>query len=174
MEEELEEEEAVQDPPAEVEETAPSPPRPVRVTELQRLAYTVRQIDNEVSIVPVGAYLVTDSKAVIQDSSFRGLPYPAALSLGSWRHFRPPTDPERLLILAGGAAAHQSEFLDKLDFDSPSGSWVIREDLSAQAVIIRSLLWQGYSAYHIPGTNYFGGAYFGNGSRTDDLAFLLF
>ena len=161
-------------PPEEDEEPAPPPVRPVRVTELQRLAYTVKLIDQETSIVPAGAYILTETGAVIPDSTFRGLSYTDSLTKSAYLHFRPATDPAKLRTIAGDAATYQSQFLDSIDDDTPAGCWVVRTDAGANATILRSLLWPGYSAYHIPGTSSFGGAYFGPGNRNSDLAFLLF
>ena len=167
-------EEDANPPPAgeEDEEPAPPPVRPVRITELQRLAYTVKLIDHETSIVPAGAFILTESGAVVPDSTFRGLTYNQALSKGSYLHFRPAADPAKLKIIAGNT--YQFNFLDTIENDTPAGSWVVRTDAAANACILRSLLWPGYSAYHIPDTSVFGGAYFGNGIRNSDLAFLLF
>jgi radial spoke head protein 9 len=139
--------------------------KPLRITELQRLSYVVKSIDFETSAVPVGAYIVNDDHFVISDSTFRGLSYSDAKSLNHWAHFRAPVD-------AAKAEALQA-FLDPLTDDKPNGAWSIRSDAAANAVVVRSLLWPGYAAFHIPGTPHFGGAYFGDGRRNNDLAFLL-
>ena len=39
--------------------------------------------------------------------------------------------------------------------------------------VLRSLLWPGLVAFHAPGTAKFGYAYFGNGTKNLDLAFML-
>jgi radial spoke head protein 9 len=40
-------------------------------------------------------------------------------------------------------------------------------------VVLRSLLWQGYVFFHVPGTRSYGSCYFGNGEKNLDLPFML-
>ena len=137
----------------------------LRITELQRLSYVVKSIDFETSAVPQGAFILNDDNALIADSTFKGLGYSDAKNIKHWSHFRKPVDVAK-------AEALKTPF-DSLTEDKPNGCWTIRGDAAANAVVIRSLLWPGYSAFHIPGTALFGGAYLGDGRRNNDLPFLL-
>ena len=150
---------------------AANPPKPLRISELQRLAFVVRQMDHETALVPKGAFEVTDSRNVISSGNFRGLSFNESRSLSNYRHLRPASEPERLR--AQDEAVHMTEFLDGPEEDTPSGCWVMREDAVSGAVSWRSLLWPGYAAFHIPNTFHYGGAYIGNGVRNSDLAFML-
>ena len=58
------------------------------LTELDRLAATVREIDRACFAVPRGALKYTPLNQVLQNEAFRGLPRDSAFSLDGWVHFR--------------------------------------------------------------------------------------
>ncbi|KAF4666138.1 Radial spoke head protein 9 [Perkinsus chesapeaki] len=162
-------------PPEGEEENAPVP---LRVTDLKRLAEVVPRIDAETSVVPAGAHCMTDSFKIVDSVAFKGLSYADASSISSFRHFRPSSDATALRALVADDAAFMtaSNFLDNVDEDSPKGAaWVLRPNVSVLqgATVLRSLVWPGYTAFHVPGSTLYGGAYLGNGIRNSDLAFML-
>ena len=61
---------------------------PKHLTELDRLAATVREIDRACSAVPRGALKYTPLNQVLFNEAFRGLSRDDAFSLGGWVHFR--------------------------------------------------------------------------------------
>ena len=63
--------------------------------------------------------------------------------------------------------------MDGLEADTPIGGWSMQLDSSKTVNVIRSLLWPGYYAYHVLGTNEFGGVYIGDGVKNKDLPFML-
>lgn len=53
------------------------------------------------------------------------------------------------------------------------GCWTITRDGVSNLVTIRSLLWPGFTSYHVANSNNFGYAYFGFGEKNNDLGFML-
>jgi len=143
------------------------------LTELQRLAQVIQEIDFDTAAVPKGAYALNEAHVVVPSSDFRGLGHSEAMCIDNFVHFRPPVSVACLRANAQTDAQFYSNFLDPLKDDLPKGCWAVREDPSVSLVTLRSLNWPGYVAYHIPGTNRFGGVYFGYAQKCRDLAFIL-
>jgi radial spoke head protein 9 len=156
---------------AEEEETE-AEPKPV-LREAQRLAYLVALIDEDTAVVPAGAYVLNDMHDVSPGLGFKGLSWDEATDTKNYQHFRPAKDVGALRVAAKDDVEFHSRFLDTLDADVPSGSWVTRVDATQSFVSMRSLLWPGYVAYHAPGTRFFGGMYIGTCEKSLDLPFLL-
>lgn len=53
------------------------------------------------------------------------------------------------------------------------GSWSVQCDNGGTAVVLRSLKWLGFAAYHVPDTPKFGYIYYGTGEKNMDLLFML-
>jgi len=146
---------------------------PPSLTELDRLSQVVQEIDFDTATVPKGAYALNEAHMVVPSSDFKGLGLTEAKLLASYCHFRAPTSVACLKALARTDVEFYSNFLDPLKEDLPKGCWAVRQDPSQQQVTLRSLNWPGYCAYHIPGSNKFGGLYFGYGQKNRDLPFIL-
>lgn len=144
-----------------------------KLTEADRLAQAVQEIDFDTSAAPRGAFKLTESHRVVPSANFRGLGVTESTQLGSYVHLRPPTSAAALRALARSDAAFYGDFLDPLDGDLPKGCWAVRRDPSTQSATLRSLIWPGYVAYHAPGTDRFGGLYFGDAQKSRDLPFIL-
>mmetsp|Transcript_21201 Transcript_21201/g.60602 ORF Transcript_21201/g.60602 Transcript_21201/m.60602 type:complete len:281 (-) Transcript_21201:20-862(-) len=157
--------------PAELPEGAAA--AAAELTEAHRLAQAVHEIDFDTAVVPKGAFVLNEANAVVRNSDFRGLTPPAAGRLAGYAHFRPPASVAALRAHARSDAEFFSEFLDPLEGDLPRGCWAVRQDTTAGLVTLRSLVWQGYTAYHIPETTKFGGAYFGYAQKSSDLPFTI-
>jgi len=140
--------------------------------EEHRLAYTINMIDHDTFTVPKGAYLVEPGRKVVANYAYSGLSSTDALLLSSYFHFRPAEGfaaknaNKRGLVGAG-------EFLDSLADDVPKGSWSVKANESSTGVIVSSLMWPGYFFYSLVDSNGYGGAYFGNGLKNEDIAFML-
>lgn len=143
------------------------------ITEAHRLAQSVLDIDMDTAVVPKGAYVLNESNQVMQSSTFKGLAFSAAEDLASYVHFRPAADVTKLRALAADDVQFYNSFFDPLTGDLPKGSWSMRTDTSYSHVVLRSLVWPGYSAMHIPGTPKFGGLYIGHALKNKDLPFLM-
>eukprot|EP00439_Symbiodinium_sp_Y106_P049518 s1503_g6.t1 len=144
------------------------------LTELDRLALLVQEIDFDTATVPKGAYSLNEAQVVVPNSAFRGLEPAKATLLQNYVHFRPPASVVSLKAQASNDLEFQSNFLDSLADDLPKGCWAVRQEPEKSGLVtLRSLMWPGYSAFHVPGTGKFGSVYFGYASKINDLAFLL-
>lgn len=147
--------------------------KPRRLTEADRLAQVIQEIDFDTAVVPKGAHALNENHAVIPNRAFKGLGLTEAKDLRRYVHFRPPANVASLRALSRSDVQFYSDFLDPLECDLPRGCWALRRDHSVALITVRSLLWPGYTAFHIPETVKFGGLYFGYGLKERDLPFLL-
>jgi radial spoke head protein 9 len=161
--------------PAEAADTPAedAPPAPPPLTEADRLSQVVQEIDFDTAAVPKGAYALNEAHQVVLSTDFKGLGLTEARVLTNYVHFRPPTSVASLRALARTDVQFYKSFLDPLAEDLPKGCWASRQDPSVSLVTLRSLMWPGYCAYHIPGSTKFGGLYFGYGQKNQDLPFIL-
>lgn len=125
------------------------PPKPF--TELDRLAYVVRSIDQECASLPVGALKLTPTHQLRYNETFKGLSMTEAVKLQNYQHFKPAATEEKLdfickkatartifvnfFYLARGEAVFAYDFLDPLTTDLPKGCWSIHTDSSKTEVI---------------------------------------
>jgi radial spoke head protein 9 len=147
--------------------------KPPKLTEADRLAQVVQEIDFDTAVVPKGAYALNEAHVVVPSGDFKGLSMAEASSIQKYVHYRPPTSVASLRAQAGSDMHFFSNFLDPLESDLPKGCWSIRQDPACSFVNIRSLLWPGYIAFHVPTTTKHGGLYFGYGQKNRDLPFIL-
>lgn len=171
------------EPPKEGEEEPPTeelepgqerPQGPKKLTEADRLAKLVHDIDFDTAVVPKGTYALSEGHQVVASHDFKGLTLSAATALTNYVHYRAPVSIAALRTLARiDAQAHADNILDCLDSDQPKGCWAIRKDPTADLVTLRSLSWPGYIAFHVSDTKKFGGIYFGYAQKSFDLPFLL-
>lgn len=163
------------EPPAEEAEGGAAPQEgPKKLTEVDRLAMLVQEIDFDTSVVPREAYTINEKHTVVPSIDFKGLSASDALALTSYVHFRAPVSVSCLRTLARkDAQSYCGHILDGLDCDVPKGCWAVRKDPVSDMVTLRSLSWPGYISYHVPATSSFGGAYFGYAQKEINLPFLL-
>jgi radial spoke head protein 9 len=161
------------------EETDGMTPADVTYRELHHLSYIVWSVDSSTSVVPKGAVALNETGALAFNSSFAGLSATDAASLNNFYHFRDPQARAGLWKNKSGAVK-ASDVLDQVggarpvdQGPSPVGAWSLSVDASCTMVNIRSLEYPGYFFAHRIGTGSFGGAYFGNGRRNADLAFMV-
>ncbi|CAE8620592.1 unnamed protein product [Polarella glacialis] len=147
---------------------------PKKLTEADRLARLVQEIDFDTAAVPKGAHTLSASHSVVAANDFKGLTSSDAAALTSYVHYRAPVSIAALRTLARvDAQAHAGNILDGLDGDQPKGCWAVRKDSTSDLVTLRSLSWPGYIAFHVPETKKFGGIYFGYAQKCYELPFLL-
>ena len=146
---------------------------PKNFTELDRLAYVVSAIDNDTHVVPLGAFKLTPEHELQRNTYFKGLDKSEIKMEEKYLHFRNVQDLLKKELLDKPDSIFHSDILDTIAKDLPKGAWSLQTDSSGDIIRIRSLVWPGYVAYHIAGTKNFGGAYFGNGLKNKDLAFML-
>eukprot|EP00455_Lapot_gusevi_P021473 TRINITY_DN2252_c0_g1_i10.p1 TRINITY_DN2252_c0_g1~~TRINITY_DN2252_c0_g1_i10.p1 ORF type:complete len:338 (+),score=78.01 TRINITY_DN2252_c0_g1_i10:52-1065(+) len=143
------------------------------IKEAERLAYTLQAIDEDCSVVPKGALLLTATKEVLSNPQFTGLTVSDAVKLSSYYHYRDARNPKIVSRLHQRGLVYKGEFLDSLSTDLPQGCWSIQIDEPGFQVSLRSLNWPGYFFSHSLHTNQFTSAYFGYGERCDDAIFML-
>lgn len=141
----------------------------VKVNEERRLAVTIHQIDEEVSVVPRGAFIKSPHGLVQTNRSFDGLSHSEAGKLDNFLHFTEPKNLKKKSTLEMAAL----DFLDPLSDDIPKGSWSLQFECGSNVCVIRSLLWLGLTFFHVPMTAQHGYVYMGYGSKNLDLPFML-
>ncbi|XP_042359348.1 radial spoke head protein 9 homolog [Plectropomus leopardus] len=144
-----------------------------KVNEESRLAVTVHQIDEEVSVVPRGAFVKSPHGLVKINRSFDGLSHSETGKLDNFFHFSQPKNLKKRSILEMGDLNPAIDFLDVLSDDIPKGSWSLQFECASKVCVLRSLLWLGLTFYHVPMTPQHGYIYIGNGTKNLDLPFML-
>ncbi|XP_035534094.1 radial spoke head protein 9 homolog [Morone saxatilis] len=144
-----------------------------KVKEESRLAVTVHQIDEQVSVAPRGAFVKSPHGHVQINRSFGGLSHSEAGKLDNFLHFREPKNLKKKSILEMGDLNPAIDFLDVLSDDIPKGSWSLQFECASKVCVLRSLLWLGLTSYHVPMTPQHGYIYIGDGTKNLDLPFML-
>lgn len=142
-------------------------------TEIDRLSYAVRAIEQDCAVVPEGAYRMTPGNEITRNRTFSGLTTTDIGKLDKYCHFRSVQLPEKRDFIDRGDALLSFDFLDPVTKDQPRGCWSIQIDPSGTLSTVRSLLWPGYFGYHQANSTKFGGIYFGDGIKNSDLPFML-
>ena len=145
----------------------------ITIKEEDRLSAVIAEIDADVRIVPRGSYVKTPTGPVYANRSFEGLNVSESAKLCNYMHFREPVKLQEKSLLQKANLDKAIDFMDALDEDVPKGSWSLQFERGSAQVTLRSLLWQGYVFYHIPGQRRFGSIYVGTGEKNMDLPFML-
>jgi radial spoke head protein 9 len=143
------------------------------ITELDRLAYVVTEIDRQCHLVPEGSLKFTPLHEVRRNEAFTGLAKEDATNLAKYQHFRKVEFKDKIDQMERDDSVFKHDFLDCIDNDSIKGSWTLQLDTTGSVANIRNLLWPGYYAYHKVGTTMFGSFYCGDGRKNNDLPFML-
>jgi len=151
----------------------PEAPPVERFREMNRLAYTVKTIDNNCAVVPRGALVVDATKKAIPNLYFNGLSHQSSTELRSYMHLRRPETLQGQSLLNKAGIIKSGDFLDCIDRDAPNGIWTIAHNPSATIAHVRNLFWEGFAFYHVLNSNEYGNVYFGNGVANLDIAFML-
>lgn len=144
-----------------------------KVKEETRLSVTIHQIDEEVSVVPRGAFIRNHHGLIHVNRSFSGLSESEARKLDNFFHFSEPKNPNRRSILQNGELTPKMDFMDVLIDDVPKGSWSLQFECARRVCVIRSLLWLGLTFYHLPMTPQHGYIYIGDGTKNMELPLML-
>ena len=122
---------------------------PRNFTELDRLLYTVRAIENDCHIVPKGAMKLTEMHEVRRNNAFRGLPEHEAFSIHNYSHFRNVQERTKLANLMKDDAVFQRDFLDEACNSETKGAWsIVRGSTRCNIAVVRNHEWPGYTAFH--------------------------
>ncbi|XP_071962347.1 radial spoke head protein 9 homolog [Antedon mediterranea] len=146
----------------------------IMIKEEDRLASVVVNIDEDVAMVPRGAYFKTPHGTVQMNRMFEGLSVVESGKLQNYFHFREPQKLKEKSLLEKADMDPSIDFLDPISEDIPQGrSYTIQFERGSGLLIIRSLLWLGMMFYHVPSSKQFGYVYFGTGEKNKDLPFML-
>ncbi|SBT48514.1 conserved Plasmodium protein, unknown function [Plasmodium ovale wallikeri] len=135
--------------------------KPNDITEIERLSYVVRKIDEEAFIVPYNSVKITNNLEM-KFTNFTGLNIIDALKLTSWVHFRYPKNLTYDKI-KNYNNFFLNNFLDTIKNDIPSNIWNIKVNKELSKIFILNYLHPGYIFYHIVNTPFHASIYIGNG-----------
>ena len=146
---------------------------PKNFTELDRLSFVVSAVENDTHVIPLGAFKLSPMHELCRNISFKGLSQTDLKTPAKYLHFRNVQESKKKELLDKPASIFHDDILDSIQNDLPKGAWSLQCDSMKSVARIRSLVWPGYVAYHLAETKEFGGAYFGNGLKCKDLAFMI-
>lgn len=142
--------------------------------EENRLAATVKLIQEEAAVVPRGACFRRADGRIVANAAFQGLTRREALRLESYLHARPPRDKRLPIdICTRSDYDYALDYLDSIDSDAPKGCWSLWSYHAESLVILRNMFWPGMAFYHEVDTPRHGYMYVGNGKKNLDLPFAL-
>ncbi|CAG9472228.1 conserved Plasmodium protein, unknown function [Plasmodium vivax] len=153
------------------EEKSKKKERQSDITELERLSYVVRKIDEEAFIVPYNSVKITNNLEM-KNANFSGLNMMEALKLTSWVHFRYPKNLTYDKI-KNYNTFFLNNFLDSIKSDVPASMWHVKVNKQLSKISIMNCLYPGYVFYHLLNTPFYASVYIGNGIPNYDLPFLL-
>ena len=142
------------------------------LTESDRLSFVVRTIEHDTSIVPLGGFKMLPINEIRRNDLFEGLSSDELDKIENYFHFRKIESQNKRDMIDMGNAVFDFSFLDCLSDDNLKGAWSIQTDSAKTVCNIRSLVWNGYFAYHKANTNLFGSVYIGYGIKNMDIPFM--
>ena len=132
----------------------------------------VRTIEHDTSIVPLGGFKMLPINEIRRNDLFEGLSSDELDKIENYFHFRKIESQNKRDMIDMGKAVFDFSFLDSLSDDNLKGAWSIQTDSAKTVCNIRSLVWNGYFAYHKANTNLFGSVYIGYGIKNMDIPFM--
>jgi len=160
-------------PPQSPKEPKPVDPSKRKMTELERLSYTVETIERATCVVPRGVWYLTPTGDIQTNPQFRGLTSFESKRLESFSLFRAPEHASTLARVRAQGLHNCIDFLDRIGDDTDKGVWSLQTDESAQTVTLRHFEWPGFEFTHNIGSTACTRAYFGNGEKNADVNFML-
>ena len=142
------------------------------LTESDRLSFVVRTIEHDTSIVPLGGFKMLPINEIRRNDLFEGLSSDELDKIENYFHFRKIESQNKRDMIDMGKAVFDFSFLDSLSDDNLKCAWSIQTDSAKTVSNIRSLVWNGYFAYHKANTNLFGSVYIGYGIKNMDIPFM--
>ena len=147
-------------------------PKERRLTEEERLSYTVAAIDRECALQPTGLTLLTPTGHIATDPTFGGLTTHQLPLLSSYSHLRTPVTASALARQRKQRTANNRAYLDRVEGDEER-QWAVNASEGGLEVGWRSLVWLGWEYRLRAGEREGRGGYFGYGERNNDLHFML-
>lgn len=143
-----------------------------KLTELERLAWVAKAIENDTAMVPRGAYSRTPTGEIVPCSGFAGLSPADAAKLDNYLMFRNPALPSTLARARKAGVSNNTDFLDVVGEGKP-GAFSLQQDESGSRTSVRSLEWLGHSFSLNAGDSAGTPVYFGDGIKNVDLGFMV-
>lgn len=111
---------------------------------------------------------------VVRSNTYHGLSMDAAMDKSTFLHMRKPCQHDKKKVFEQKGLTQGTDFLDCIECDEPEGCWSLRYDAAAACAHLRHNVYAGFVAFAtVAPHGGFGYAYFGDGIRNDDLAFML-
>ncbi|XP_069743890.1 radial spoke head protein 9 homolog isoform X3 [Narcine bancroftii] len=149
----------------------------IKVKEEERLTATIELINREAAIIPRGAFIMTPRGEVHKNRSFEGLSVTEAGKLKSYLHFTKPITLKKKSVLMQANLEESIDFLNSLEDDElkelKQVFWSLQFERGNKLVILRNLLWPGFTFFHVPDTTQFGFIYMGLGEKNMDFPFMI-
>jgi radial spoke head protein 9 len=146
------------------------------ITELDRLSYTVHQIDSSCTLVPIGSFKKNTLGEITKNEAFDGISIEKVNQIGAYMHLRPVQNAAKRSMRDRQEDIFEPAFLDganEAGSNWTAGSWTALKDTTQQLGVLRSRVWPGFVAFHRANTNIYGNFYFGNGVQNTDLVFMI-
>ena len=140
---------------------------------MDRLSYTVHQIDRQCSVVPVGSWKKTPLNELLRNEAWNGNSCDQVDQLSAYMYFRPVMQQEKQSVADRRQDIFDGNFLDNVAKGTPAGCWTTTRDLTQRFGVLRNRVWPGFFVYSRANTQVFGNFYFGNGVKNCDLAFMI-
>uniref|UniRef100_UPI00398E7860 radial spoke head protein 9 homolog n=1 Tax=Pristiophorus japonicus TaxID=55135 RepID=UPI00398E7860 len=144
-----------------------------RIKEEERLTATVEQINREAAVVPRRAFVKTPYEEVHKNRSFEGLSVTEAGKLRSYLYFSKPIKLKRKPLLQKANLEESIDFLNCIDDDALKMFWSLQYERGSKLVILRNLVWLGFTFFHVPETAQYGSLYMGLGEKNMDYPFMM-
>jgi radial spoke head protein 9 len=158
-EEEDEEEEEEED---EEGEEGTKKPKERKLSELERISYTVQAIDYNCSIVPKGQFQLSSTGVITRNKHFAGLSASAAAKKENYVLFRDATNESTLAAIRKGGVSNIDDCFDSIADNS--AMWALVK--KGNEYSLRSLEWLGFEYTNGEGH------YFGTGIKNFDVKFM--
>jgi len=158
------------------EDDQPKQAKPRKLSELERLHWTIQTIDHDTNLTPVGRYHLTPTGDISVNQSFTGLNTSQLKDLQSFVHWRNSESRDAAVRVRKQRTTNCIDFLDHVVpaiKENKPQEWTLHTDASSMNVSIRSLVWMGYELTAEAGCQTTHQAYFGLGERNRDLPFML-
>jgi len=155
------------------------------MSEEKRLAAVIELVNHDAVIVPRGAFFRDAHMKIRPNNFFKGLSRTEAEHVSSYLHFREPSGP--LPLTQRTQADDSLDIFDSAEADQPKGTlmweilmnysvlgaWSVKMENAGNVVVLKSVHWPGYLAYHSLSNGKFGWIYIGTGQRNTDVGFML-
>lgn len=145
----------------------------IKFQECHRLVHMIQHIQPEIDVIPKGAYIVSSTHDIIENTAYEGMNNIEAGKLHNYFHFRKSTDPKKGDVSQRVGIIDPGDFLDSITEDLPKGVWCRSYNATKTLVMIHNLKWPGFHYFHHTLKPRYGGIYIGTGKPENNLVFMI-